>query len=94
MECKHKTSNDKCGLNFCAYYRERCYTANCCKCFEPMTNYDRIKAMSIEEFCNNWVKHFEDDCFYCPFASMGCKHTFKNDCKQDLMEWLQQKATE
>ena len=49
MACKYETSNGRCGLKGCYAYRHKCYTEDMCKCHEPPTNADRIRAMSDEE---------------------------------------------
>lgn len=39
-------------------YCEKCgYVQNQCECDKPKTNFDRIKAMSVEEFANFAVTH-------------------------------------
>ena len=48
MACKYETSNGRCGLKGCYAYRHKCYTEDMCKCNEPPTNADRIRAMSDE----------------------------------------------
>ena len=52
MACKYETSNGRCGLKGCYAYRHKCYTEDMCKCHEPPTNADRIRAMSDEELAN------------------------------------------
>ena len=52
MACKYETSNGCCGLKGCYAYRHKCYTEDMCKCHEPQTNADRIRAMSDEELAN------------------------------------------
>ena len=52
MDCKYETSNGRCGLKGCYAYRHKCYTEDMCKCHEPQTNADRIRAMSDEELAN------------------------------------------
>ena len=49
MACKYETSNGRCGLKGCYAYRHKCYTEDMCKCHEPLTNADRIRAMSDED---------------------------------------------
>ena len=49
MACKYETSNGRCGLKGCYAYRHKCYTEDMCKCHEPPTNADRIRAMCDEE---------------------------------------------
>lgn len=52
MACKYETSNGHCGLKGCYAYRHKCYTEDMCKCHEPPTNADRIRAMRDEELAN------------------------------------------
>ena len=52
MACKYETSNGRCGLKGCYAYRHKCYTEDMCKCHEPPTNADRIRAMTDEELAN------------------------------------------
>ena len=52
MTCKYETSNGRCGLKGCYAYRHKCYTEDMCKCHEPPTNADRIRAMSDEELAD------------------------------------------
>lgn len=52
MACKYETSNGRCGLKGCYAYRHKCYTEDMCKCHEPPTNADRIRAMRDEELAN------------------------------------------
>lgn len=52
MACKYETSNGRCGLKGCYAYRHKCYTEDMCKCHEPPTNADRIRAMSDEELAD------------------------------------------
>jgi hypothetical protein len=67
-KCKHETKNGRCGLKESYAYRKECYTEECCRCHdpierciqnEPMTNADRIRAMSDEElakFILEWLQ--------------------------------------
>lgn len=50
--CKYITKNGRCGLKGCYAYRHKCYTEDMCKCHEPPTNADRIRAMSDEELAD------------------------------------------
>ena len=34
-DCKYINKNGTCGLKGCYAYRHKCYTEDCCKCFEP-----------------------------------------------------------
>ena len=66
-------------------------SAKYCTGFEPITNADRIRAMSDEEladalqkFCIAMV-----DCSDCPLYDFGCP---KNSIFNYWIEWLQQPA--
>ena len=47
--CKYLTKNGRCGLKGSYAYRHGCFGEDMCMCREPMTNADRINAMTIEE---------------------------------------------
>ena len=36
-DCKHINKNGTCGLKGNYAYRHKCYTEDCCKCFEPQS---------------------------------------------------------
>lgn len=90
MACKYETKSGRCGLKVCYAYKHTCYTRDCCKCWEPVTNADRIRAMSDEELAE--------------FAIMSSKFfcTKKHDevcekpmgCTECAFNWLQQPALE
>ena len=60
--CKYITKNCRCGLKGSYAYRHGCFGEDMCRCREPMTNAQRIRAMSNEElaeflsktFCNGY----------------------------------------
>ena len=85
MACKYETSNGRCGLKGCYAYRHKCYTEDMCKCNEPPTNADRIRAMSDEEL-RNWL--FQRDCAniaaFLEYGGMSVMNAVQ------LLEWLQQ----
>ena len=87
MTCKYETSNGRCGLKGCYAYRHGCFGENMCKCIEPVTNADRIRAMSDEEL-RNWL--FQRDCTniaaFLEYGGMGVMNAVQ------LLEWLQQPA--
>ena len=55
MTCKYETKNSRCGLKGCYAYKHTCYTSDCCKCWEPLTNADFIRAMSEKELARHNV---------------------------------------
>ena len=81
--CKYITRNGRCGLKGCYAYRHKCFTEGMCKCHEPPTNADRIRAMSDEELCN-WL--FQRDCTniaaFLEYGGMGVMNAVQ------LLEWL------
>ena len=83
--CKYITKNGRCGLKNSYAYRHGCFGEDMCKCREPMTNADRIRAMSDEELCN-WL--FQRDCTniaaFLEYGGMGVMNAVQ------LLDWLQQ----
>ena len=83
--CKYITKNGRCGLKNSYAYRHGCFGEDMCKCREPMTNADRIRAMSDEEL-RNWL--FQRDCTniaaFLEYGGMGVMDAVQ------LLEWLQQ----
>lgn len=54
----------------------------------PMTNADRIRAMSDEELCE-----FLGECKFFDICQEGCDNcTYSGDCDKRLLEWLRQPA--
>ena len=97
MACKYETSNGRCGLKGCYAYRHKCYKEDMCKCHEPQTNADRIRAMSDEEItefvCRNGINTLCDiicggECN----AIASFKKSGDEACKEIVMNWLQQPA--
>lgn len=88
-DCKYINKNGTCGLKGCYAYRHKCYTEDCCKCFDKPTNADRIRGMSDEEM----VKFLQE-----PFCDRRtgkeCKETFCGDCDACMLDWLRQPAEE
>ena len=59
-----------------------------CKGHIPMTNAQKIRAMSDEELCE-----FLGECKFCDICEEGCDScTYNGDCDKRLLEWLQQPA--
>lgn len=54
-----------------------------------MTNYEKIKAMSVEEMANEMRYHIE--CCACP-AFRDCHSIFSERCPKCLEKWLLQEA--
>ena len=54
-----------------------------------MKNYEKIKAMSIQEMAIFMNEHANDCCSYCMRMNTGCEALC---CVQGQLEWLQQEA--
>lgn len=83
--CKYITKNGRCGLKDSYAYRHGCFGEDMCKCREPMTNADRIRAMSDEELAVVVMCPYDTEHPLC-IQSPGCV-----DC---CLRWLQQPAEE
>ena len=57
---------------------------------EPITNADRIRAMTDEELANMWYSYV--DCGACP-KHREC-NILPRDCLRLALEWLKQEAKE
>ena len=84
MKCKYEHDDD------CCYACADQYLCKCkqpCEFLDPMTNVDRIRAMSDEELCN-WL--FQRDCTniaaFLEYGGMGVMNAVQ------LLDWLQQPA--
>lgn len=53
-----------------------------------MTNYEKIKGMSIEEMA---VFLNVSDCYRCAFYTEECGHC-TTDCEEGIKKWLRQKV--
>lgn len=58
--CKYITKNGRCGLKGSYAYRHRCFGEDMCRCREPMTNADHIRAMTDEELAAPLVYWLDD----------------------------------
>lgn len=81
--CKYETSNGRCGLKGSYAYRHKCFTEDLCKCHEPMTNAQKIRAMSDEELAE-YIAGIIDD------ANSGS--VIYSNRKEEWLEWLKQPA--
>ena len=52
--CKYITKNGRCGLKGSHAYRHGCFGEDMCRCREPMTNAQKIRAMSDIELAQ-WM---------------------------------------
>lgn len=98
MACKYETSNGRCGLKGCYAYRHKCFTEDLCKCHEPPTNADRIRAMSDEELAEFLTDINPTNCQDCAFSHGWRCQPDRDDysdfekCKEGRKRWLQQPA--
>ena len=69
--CKYITKNGRCGLKDSYAYRHGCFGEDMCKCREPMTNADRIRAMSDEELAE-FIQNMVDGSNSHNVACYGC----------------------
>ena len=86
--CKYITKNGRCGMKGSYAYRHGCFGEDMCRCREPMTNADRIRAMSDEELVE-FIKNIK-------VRAALCKAVKNNDAFEELCsaEWLQKPAEE
>ena len=55
-----------------------------------MTNYDRIKQMSVEEMAVELIKIAEDDKLFDKFiTSYDCRHCEEMYCAKCMKQWLE-----
>lgn len=66
-----------------------------------MTNYERIKAMSVEELAEMLLDESENHftyCNYCSYQSYYAPHCsstdFEKDCRYAVKEWLNSEVEE
>lgn len=100
-KCKYENKNGTCGLKGCYAYRHKCYTDDMCKCFEPITNADRIRAMSDEELAVFIRRTVNLDgpnyCVNLPECNELLETTDgipDEKCRACLMNWLRAEAKE
>ena len=88
--CKFETSNGRCGLKDCYAYRHKCFTEDLCKCHEPKTNADRIRAMSDEEFAKYLIECRDD---WGDYVTPNCEfYDTYEEALEATIKWLQQPA--
>ena len=87
--CKYITKNSRCGLKGSYAYQHRCFGEDRCRCREPMTNADRIRAMTDDEL-NDLFHDIYDSGAY-DAVSYGCGGIRQNSFEW-TMEWLQKPA--
>ena len=88
--CKYLTKNGRCGLKGSYAYRHGCFGEDMCKCREPMTNADRIRAMSDEELAEFIDRCEMNDIDYAKTFCDLCNGQY--ECDQCRLDWLKQPA--
>ena len=88
--CKYITKNGRCGLKNSYAYRHGCFGEDMCKCREPMTNADRIRAMSDEELAEFIDRCEMNDIDYAKTFCDLCNGQY--ECDQCRLDWLKQPA--
>ena len=88
--CKYITKNGRCGLKNSYAYRHGCFGEDICKCREPMTNADRIRAMSDEELAEFIDRCEMNDIDYAKTFCDLCNGQY--ECDQCRLDWLKQPA--
>lgn len=85
--CKHINKDGICLLHSEPLYKEPCHEGPCTD-YNPITNADRIRAMTDEELAE--LMMFNCECF-CTAEKSGCMENDRT-CKQAWLEWLKQEV--
>lgn len=92
--CKYITKNGRCGLKGSYAYRHGCIGEDMCRCREPMTNADRIRAMSDEELAT-FISEIADECERNTECNQHCYGCDIEYCvRESCLKWLQHPAEE
>ena len=80
--CKYLTKNGRCGLKDSYAYRHGCFGEDMCRCREPMTNADRIRAISYEELAEflSSIAYGRETPWSEPFDEKFCKSCPTTTC--------------
>lgn len=80
--CKYLTKNGRCGLKGSYAYRHGCFGEDMCRCREPMTNADRIRAISYEELAEflSSIAYGRETPWSEPFDEKFCKSCPTTTC--------------
>ena len=85
---------NSCKERFAPIDQQSCWSCVNGDCYRPdkptktkkrMTNFERIKAMTVEEMAEFFG---EVECYECPFAGIVCE-TFSDDCAKHFIKWLE-----
>lgn len=88
---------DKCTGMRCPmqhpYKVDECNHTDCPYRTEPVTNADKIRAMSDEELADNWMSDFVI-CHRCAYRhECECdEYVTSEKCREGIVEWLRQPA--
>ena len=84
-----------------AYFEKMQATARECIDHKPVTQFDRIKAMSVEEMAEMLLDESENHFTYCNYCSHQSYYTphcsstdFETDCRYAVKEWLNSEVEE
>lgn len=92
--CKYITKNGRCGLKGSYAYRHGCFGEDMCRCREPMTNAQKIRAMSDEELAT-FISEIADECERNTECNQHCYGCDIEYCvRESCLKWLQQPAEE
>lgn len=87
--CKHISKDGLCLLHSEPLYKEPCHEGPCTD-YEPLTNADRIRAMTDEELAKWFCDKVSCDCG-CLAICKDCGWDDKS-CTQAWLDWLKQEA--
>ena len=85
--CKYEHEGRCCNAG-CIYFRAECKKP--CYALQPLTNFEKIKQMTIEEMAD-WLQDDISGCFCCIY---GHDYTCPNTCIYGIKQWLESEAEE
>jgi hypothetical protein len=88
MKCKFEHDGDCCNSGATQYM---CKCKQPCDTIIPVTNADRIRAMSDEELAK-WIDWLFGRCEWCDTDKMATDDCNDVECTPCIVEWLQQPA--
>lgn len=83
-----KCKNYEAEIQGCLYMDADCVNGSE---FEPFTNYDQIKNMTVDEMAEFLFEY--GDCDFCPVSSK-CKIRNYENCKKNIKKWLESEVVE
>lgn len=99
MTCKQCRNMADCSFDAAcndAVFDPEC-SAKYCTGFEPLTNADRIRAMSDQELASFWADHYDEFCPNKPECGdiLDVEGSIPDEwCVNCVLEWLRQPAKE